>query len=187
MRSVKPLEINKKIKLLPDGIFGYVYGHQIASRYVTPLELVFQKINPTESEKRFFFKLEKISGKLNVIGYVSDEAKSVVEDLSEQDSRKLTVFPFSYNEFKNEKAFSLDEEVVIEERTVEMSDGHPISILEISKKLKTDFESQSNVLNNSIFTIVSFFRGFLAFITSPWIVTIGGGLVLLYLAKVLGL
>ncbi|MFC1663696.1 hypothetical protein ACFL0A_01035 [Patescibacteria group bacterium] len=138
LREVKPLEINKDIKSLPNGVFGYVYGWYIARKYKNPLEMQFQKRSPSLSENRFFFRLEKISeNQIRVKIYVSDESELVINDWQSHVDKEIIAFPFAYNEFKNPVYITLNSELNIKKRDVEKDDGTEVSILEIKliKKL----------------------------------------------------
>jgi len=147
LREVKPLEINKDIKSLPNGVFGYVYSWHIAKYYKNPLEIQFHKRSPSLSEARFYFRLEKISeNQIRIKIYVSDESELTINDWQSNGSKEIIAFPFAYKEFKNPVYITLNSELNIEHRSVEKDDGTEVCILEI-KLIKKINKNERGFLN----------------------------------------
>jgi len=150
LRKIKPLEINKEIKLLPNGVFGYAYGWHIAKNYKNPLEMQFQKRLLSFSENRFFFRLEKIfENQIRIKIYVSDESELIVNDWQNNGGKEIIAFPIAYKEFKNPIYITLNSELDIKDRHIEKNDGTEISILEI-KLIKKINKNERGFLDQKI-------------------------------------
>lgn len=156
VRKVRPIEINQEIKFLPNAVFGYVYNHDVARYYKTPLNFKFRTSALTVSD-RLFFKIEKISEIcINLYGYISDES-----EFSQDSKGRILVFPFPYKEFKNEFKIKLGSSLNIKSRDIEDDKGQVIGILEI-ESLAPVKSLPKNWLRGDFISLI------IALISIPW-------------------
>lgn len=145
LRKINPIEVNKSVTSLPDGVFGYSYAYSL-EHYASLLNnpendlsrLIIEKRNRDEDYKRYLFEIRKYSQTdIRLIGYISDEAQLAYTQKGGFYETEILVFPFVYNEFKNFLEIQLyNHSLKIENRKVEFDDI-AISILEISKFILT--------------------------------------------------
>lgn len=138
IRLINNLEVNKEIHLLPNGVYGYIYGFSFSNigRENDFTKLKFHKRQPDGFEKQnLFFEVRKLSSSdIKLIGYVSDEAQLTFAQQKEFPSTETLVLPHPYGIFKNQIEVQLfGTTLLIQEREIEDDRGQKISALEVRK------------------------------------------------------
>ena len=160
LRLINTLEVNKEIKSLPDGVYGYSYGHTFSNvsenkeNDFTRVKIEKRKLS--QSERRYFFEVRKYSSDdIRLVGYVSDESQLVYGQDKGFSDKEIIIFPFTYESFKNCLEIQLYNEFLqIHERQVEDDELGIVSILEISKRVVDGIERKTELkdeLNDLIF------------------------------------
>jgi len=134
LKQINYLEVDKELRSLSDGIFGYIPYFALDNSYSKdPLKLKISKRKLQKREETWNFLIEKISEKnIRIAGYVSDESQLRINGNKETGKKDFILFPTSYNEFKNLIYISLtQDELIIKGRKIQTEDGLDICILEI--------------------------------------------------------
>ena len=151
LRLINTLEVNKEIKSLPDGVYGYSYGHTFSNvsenkeNDFTRVKIEKRKLS--QSERRYFFEVRKYSSDdIRLVGYVSDESQLVYGQDKGFSDKEIIIFPFTYESFKNCLEIQLYNEFLqIHERQVEDDELGIVSILEISKRVVDGIERKTEL------------------------------------------
>jgi|GEM_PF-5060688 len=140
LREVKPLELDKELRFLSDGIFGFTYGSHIARYCKAPLEIKFAMSKVDNINARFFFRVEKIAvDQIKLVGYVSEETELLLGNWKNVFEREIILMPFPCKGFNNLAKIDIDKNLNINERTIVQDDGTKMAILDIKRiQLKED-------------------------------------------------
>lgn len=113
LKSIKPIDDNKTLKDLPDGIFGYV-GADRLHKYTDTYDLlslsIRADINSTARKTLYYFRINKYSSdKITFSGYISGQADSLMNQKKDLLDVDIQVFPCPHDEYKHEREFDLGE------------------------------------------------------------------------------
>lgn len=146
---IKLTDDNKKIKDLPDLIFGYIGAgdlNKIDTEFDPTSLRIRNNIENTARKGEWYFKINKYSSSnIKFEGYISDQADSILNQNKDLVDVDIQVFPKTYAEYKNRKEFCLnDANLIIRPRYLRLDSNTTQWILDISKRSVSSNRSLHN-------------------------------------------
>lgn len=117
VRPLEPLETDKDIGKLPNGIFGYAYAFLIESQAKNNVGL---KLSREPSKNRF--EVQKIKDEIFILGYVDEVSFSEIGELNGSEAKDIILFPTNWKGNKHPAVIPINSIKDISTRDIEVDD-----------------------------------------------------------------
>lgn len=122
LRPLEPLETLQNITFLPENIYGYAYAFEIADYQ--------NSINLSNICDGYHFEIQKYSGHIYLIGYISETDLNAVT--ADKSGTKITVYPYNVKNDKKIVGLDLKNISEVSDKDVDIDETTTISILELT-------------------------------------------------------
>ncbi len=127
LRPLLPLETEQVITLLPENIYGFAYGFEVAD-YQNTMDLS----NVCDG---YQFEIQKYSGNIYLIGYVTETDFNSIISGSEA---MVTIYPYKVKKDKKIIAINLKEITQVTDKDIDIDETTRISTLELTIKTNSN-------------------------------------------------
>ena len=128
-RKLRPLETDKHITELPNGIYGFLYAHSIVYGRNDELK-VYLRLKGNRIG-RLTFEVQKQNDEIFILGYISDEAYSKIGLIDTTAGMQVTLFPDIWGDFKNIVSIPFNSIKNALEREIEIDSVSRVKVLEL--------------------------------------------------------
>ncbi len=126
LRALEPLETNKEMSKLPDGIYGYAYAFNIA-RFI---QNDTNSLTLTNQPDKYKFEIQKNNDETLIVGFVDETTFSKVGEITKTNPSKVVVFPINWKKDKRLVLIPIKSFIDVTDREIDIDQWTRISILE---------------------------------------------------------
>lgn len=119
LRPLSPLETAQNVTFLPENVYGYAYGFEVAD-YQNTMDLS----NVCDG---YQFEIQKHSGNIYLVGFVTEADFNI-------NNAKITVYPYNVKKDKKIITINLKDILEITDKDIDIDETTTISTLELIVK-----------------------------------------------------
>lgn len=126
LRALDPLETNKDISRLPNGIYGYTYAFSI-TRFINETS---NGLSLTNQIDKYKFEIQKINNEISILGFVDETTFSKMGEIGKDNPLAIMLFPINWKNDKKLISIPIMSFVDVSSRDIDLDQLARMSVLE---------------------------------------------------------
>lgn len=126
LRALDPLETNKDVSQVPNGVYGYAYNFQL-TRFVQDATTGLTLTSQVDAYK---FEVQKDNNVISIVGFVDETTFSKIGEINKTNPLSMIIFPVNWNGDKRLISIPLESITKTTYRDIDFGQYARIGILE---------------------------------------------------------